>query len=41
LVLAWLRYHVLDDRSPAVTGIVDGTALPSPKVDYKHKTPQK
>ena len=38
-ILAWLRYHVLDDRSAEVTGIVTGKVSVSPKVKFQHKGP--
>lgn len=40
IVLSWLRYHVLGDRSAEVTGIVDGTKMPSPRAVWKHKAPK-
>jgi predicted dienelactone hydrolase len=36
-LLAWLRYHVLGDRSAQVSGIVTGTLSLSPKVAFHKK----
>lgn len=38
--LAWLRYHALGDHGAEVTGIVTGKTQISPRVTFKHKTPQ-
>ncbi len=38
-VLAYLRYHTLDDRSAEVKGIVEGTTKLSPLVHVMHMTP--
>ena len=38
--LAWLRYHVLGDRSVEVASIVTGTTSVSPLMAFKHKSPQ-
>lgn len=35
-LLAYLRYHVLDDQSPQVTAIVHNTT-PRPRIDFHHK----
>jgi predicted dienelactone hydrolase len=38
--LAWLRYHVLADRSAEVADIVTGKVAVSPLVAFQHKAPQ-
>jgi predicted dienelactone hydrolase len=38
-VLAYARYHVLDDRSEPVKGLVEGTTSLSPKVHVQHEGP--
>ena len=38
-VLGYTRYHVWQDRTEFVKGIVEGTVSSSPKVHYQHKGP--
>lgn len=38
--LAWMRYHVLGDRTPAVVDIVTGKNKVSDLVTWQHKTPE-